>query len=799
MDIYEDGIRVESLTTDRSPIQNFPRLKWLIAAIGVIVITVVEAFHLRQGGTLIQHFADWLIQLAAVAVLIMVAFIESDKLRSQLHKKLTETHSQGNRQAALIQLSMKLATTLDEDQICQIVVDELHNTMGYQNLELFVLGKNRTHGMMYSPASGQIIIENGPPLIDLTTSDLVVGPPQGITQSAVTSSGTTPESTRIRIPLKLGNETLGGLLIKGQHARMLTEGDYSVLTSAANQASLAIANARLFDEQRRHRLEAEDQAAKLRDRERSLRMIGEITQTALESQDFLSMLQDLTDNLGNLYEADGAFIALWDETTQVSHIAACYGSLRQVARNLFVKHEDLALTHMVLQSGKPEVIADASNSPHISSRLAAQLQIRSLMAIPLTADGQKMGTAILTFQKGHTFKPQEISFGEQTGKQIALAIAKVHALDSANQRAQELSALQRATAALLSTLELEALLGQILDASISAISAAERGSLHLVAQDTGQLQIRATQGYTDPRIRTMNQASYMNHIARAVQERKPLIVQDTQADGQPKQAEIPELRAAVSTIVAPLLLGEATLGAISLDSFHRYAFGQADLDLLVSFAATATTAIQNAQLHAEVQKQAITDTLTGLYNRRGLFELGKREVERAHRFDRPLAAMMLDIDLFKNINDEHGHLTGDRVLANMSGRCAQELRQIDILGRYGGDEFVALLPETDRESARLVAERMRSIVQKAIFAYGTSPVKVTLSIGIATLSEGCNDLESLIEYADQALYAAKQSGRNRVMVYQQSLKEGGLIDSDDDGLPDAFDSKAPRPGLEPGT
>ena len=795
----EAGTGVKLLDYGKAALQSARGFKWGAAGVGLIVITVVEIFHLRQGGSFFQHFADWLIELAAVAVLILVASIEADKLRSQLNKKLSETHSPGDRQAALIQLSMKLATTLDEDQICQIVVDELHNTMGYQNLELFVIGKNQAHSMLYSPASGKIIIENAPPLTELAPANTPAQLQLDNDFPSRPAEKPGPETTRIRIPLKLGNETLGALLLKGQPTRILSEGDYSVLSSAANQASLAIANARLFDDQRRHRLEAEEQAARLRDRERSLRMIGEMTQAALESQDFLSMLQDLTDNLGNLYEADGAFIALWDEASQVSHIAAGYGSLRQVAQNLYVKHEELSLTASVLQSGRPEVILDASSSLQISSRLAAQLRIRSLMALPLIADHQKLGMAVLSFHKEHPFKPQEISFAEQSGKQIALAIAKVRALDSANRRAQELSALQRATAALLSTLELEALLGQILDAAISAISAAERGSLHLIAQDTGQLQIRATQGYSDPRIHTMRLSSQMDHITRAVQQRQPFLVEDAQGERQPKHEEFPEPREAVSTIVAPLLLGEEVLGAISLDAFHRYAFNQTDLDLLVSFAATATTAIQNAQLHAEVQKQAITDTLSGLYNRRGLFELGRREVERAHRFHRPLAAMMLDIDLFKNINDEHGHLTGDRVLANLYGRCAQELRQIDILGRYGGDEFVALLPETDLESARLVAERMRGIVANATFAYGTSPVKVTISVGVAALNGNCADLETLIERADQALYAAKQSGRNCVVLLRQALKQKSLTDYEGESQREVNNVEAPRPGLEPGT
>jgi diguanylate cyclase (GGDEF)-like protein len=224
-----------------------------------------------------------------------------------------------------------------------------------------------------------------------------------------------------------------------------------------------------------------------------------------------------------------------------------------------------------------------------------------------------------------------------------------------------------------------------------------------------------------------------------------------------------EAREAVSAIIAPLLLGDDVLGAISLESYRPHAFTQSDLQLLVSFAATATTAIHNAQLHGEVQKQAITDTLTGLYNRRGFFELGRREVERALRFGRPLTAIMLDIDYFKNVNDLYGHLVGDRVLIGLAGRLMQELRQIDLVGRYGGDEFVALLPETDLANAVSVAERLRKVAAGVTIASASAPVKISLSAGVAALNPESKDLNSLLQRADQALYEAKRAGRDQVV------------------------------------
>jgi diguanylate cyclase (GGDEF)-like protein len=457
-------------------------------------------------------------------------------------------------------------------------------------------------------------------------------------------------------------------------------------------------------------------------------------------------------------------ILLLDESKSRLIGEAAFGPLRPTAKSLQFDPTEMILGKWVLDSGEPVAIQDALFSPFINQRVAADLYSRSILALPLVADNEKLGLAILSYQAEHRFSQQEINAGEQAARQMALALAKARALAVAQHRAQELEALQKATAALLITLDLEKLLGQILDAAISALPSANRGSLLLIARDTGQLQVRAIQGYTDSRIRAISRGGDI-HASRAVRERKPLLVHSLHAT--PVAAPgggATEAQESVSAIIAPLILGEETLGAISLESYRSYAFSQSDLQLLVSFAATATTALHNAQLHTEVQKQAITDTLTGLYNRRGFFELGRREVERALRFGRPLTALMMDIDYFKNVNDVYGHAVGDKVLVGLAARILQELRQIDLLGRYGGDEFVALLPETDLPSAQSVAERLRKVANAATYLNAKLPVRVTMSVGVASLSAECKDLNSLLQKADQALYEAKHQGRDRVIV-----------------------------------
>ncbi len=170
------------------------------------------------------------------------------------------------------------------------------------------------------------------------------------------------------------------------------------------------------------------------------------------------------------------------------------------------------------------------------------------------------------------------------------------------------------------------------------------------------------------------------------------------------------------------------------------------------------------KLYADVQKLAITDGLTGLYNRRGFFELSQREVERAKRFGHAFSVIILDIDHFKGFNDSYGHETGDQVLEKLAGRLSAQLRKVDILGRYGGEEFSLLLPETNAAGARQVAERLRRCIAEEPIETSQGFLNVTISVGLAVLQDNARTMEELLKYADQALYQAKETGRNRVCV-----------------------------------
>ena len=169
------------------------------------------------------------------------------------------------------------------------------------------------------------------------------------------------------------------------------------------------------------------------------------------------------------------------------------------------------------------------------------------------------------------------------------------------------------------------------------------------------------------------------------------------------------------------------------------------------------------RLSERLRTLANTDMLTGCHSRRHFFELAEQALADAHRKRRPLAVAMLDMDHFKRVNDTHGHDAGDALLKQLVATCQASLRSSDVLGRLGGEEFAALLPETDLETAREVAERLRQAVAATTLDWNDTTLRPTVSVGVAALVPEM-DLDHLLQAADAALYQAKGAGRNRIAV-----------------------------------
>jgi diguanylate cyclase (GGDEF)-like protein len=211
---------------------------------------------------------------------------------------------------------------------------------------------------------------------------------------------------------------------------------------------------------------------------------------------------------------------------------------------------------------------------------------------------------------------------------------------------------------------------------------------------------------------------------------------------------------------APIVYGGEFLGVIFV--FSDKPFDVTDLKLLGLFASHAGAAIRNARLHMELHELAIRDSLTGIFNRRHFFDVSEKAFRHARRYKRPLSALIFDLDHYKDVNDQFGHLIGDQVLHDMAQRCLAVVRQHDIFGRYGGEEFAVLLPETDMQGALALGERLREVIANGPFKTENGDVIVTISVGAARIKRTTTSLMQLLSEADKAQYRAKDKGRNTV-------------------------------------
>jgi len=245
---------------------------------------------------------------------------------------------------------------------------------------------------------------------------------------------------------------------------------------------------------------------------------------------------------------------------------------------------------------------------------------------------------------------------------------------------------------------------------------------------------------------------------RLVPKRKP---------GRPPRMATPASVGTVHALAVPMLGSlpgsPEYLGVLSI-ARHRRHFTREEEELLQYLAGQAVVSIENARLHETVELQAVTDELTGLANLRALHTILESELERSRRFGTPLALVMLDLDHFKQINDEYGHQQGDEVLELVADVLREFSRDIDTPARYGGEELAVVLPQTDSGGAQLLAERIREAVDglEVPRVDGEGVLRLQASFGVAAVPESGSDREGLIAAADAALYRAKRAGRNRV-------------------------------------
>ncbi len=504
-------------------------------------------------------------------------------------------------------------------------------------------------------------------------------------------------------------------------------------------------------------------------RQEALNILREIVLASLKAEDLLSMAHALVEKFAPLIHADRCALTLWDDGSKQEVRLAMHDPYEKRHPPLEATPADLTLTELALNHGKPLAVEDASEAFYAEKRATQTIPGRAALALPLIAGKKKLGAVILAFEQPRAFQAEEISICEQAADLVSLALEKFQTWEEAERRAANLETLRRAGAVVAETLKTEEAVARTLE-QLKEVVPYDSASVQLLEDEA--LKIIGGSGFED-----LSMVLGMtfpipgdNPNTEVLRQRKPLIFNEIseiyEVFKRPPQNYIR------SWLGVPLIFQERVIGLLAIDSKDPKRFTEKDVELAVMFADQVAAALENARLFKESQEQALTDPLTGIYNRRGLFQMGDFELARARRMNRPFSLLMFDIDHFKKINDEYGHPAGDEILRGLAERCRHGLRGEDVLCRYGGEEFVAFLPEANVETARHIAERLRLATIDAPFITSAGELQVSISVGVAQANEN-DSLKKLIERADLALYAAKRGGRNRVAVSgdSQSLSQ----------------------------
>jgi diguanylate cyclase (GGDEF)-like protein len=384
---------------------------------------------------------------------------------------------------------------------------------------------------------------------------------------------------------------------------------------------------------------------------------------------------------------------------------------------------------------------------------------RSELAIPLMVRDEVVGVLDCQSENPDHFDSETVDLLTLFSTQASMALQNARLYSLEQRRASQLEAINTVARETTVVLDVKELLAK---ACAKIRPAFEVSHVSMLVKEDDDLVLQAQHGDLTLSIPEGGKVPAGAGLwGRALRESKTVIENDV------KNEAVRIYMEAGSRMCIPLVSFGQTLGVLVLDSLRPGSFSGSDIQSLESVADICATAIQNARYVERVKHLAYLDGLTGIFNRR-YFELRiEEELERARRFDSGMAVIMVDIDQFKRLNDEFGHLLGDEVLRQVSSIFSQQLRKIDVVCRYGGEEFAILLSQTSQPHALGVAEKLRRMVDS--WQFPGVPRSVTISVGVATCPDHGSTREELVKAADAGLYAAKQAGRNCV-------REGAAID-----------------------
>lgn len=652
--------------------------------------------------------------------------------------------------------------------LAQEITESVTQEFASAHCSLLLVNKEHTHIVLMAQ-SGSLILKfpelplDGPGLtVAAANSGQVIYAPD-VTLIDNYVAGADLSRCELVIPLLAGGQVIGVLNLESTEVDAFDERARRLMATFAERTALGLENAQLFEtiRQNAEELARLSKVAEHRAQEaETLRLAASSVNSTLELQAVLDLILK---QLDQVIPHDSACIFLIEGEQSVRA-----GAVKSVARAAEVFHQSFprndALLMEIERTGRPVILQDAQQDPRFHG-WGGTSSVHGWVGIPLFAANEFVGALTLDRYAQDIFQPDEIELAQAFAIQAAAAVQNARLYHAAQQRARELEALHAATKTLVSTLDQQKLLERILAAATSAIPAAEKAAVHLLDENQ-RLSLQIKQVIGSDQVACQNWNDEESPWAWVIKHLQPVLItpggKQTEEHGEIRRWPCFDNR---SWLIAPLMLETKALGTITLVSTAGSSFSEQEMHLLTSFANTATAALHNAKLHSDVQYLAITDPLTGLYNRRGFFERAQQVIDRAAQNEEPVAAVMIDIDYFKRINDNYGHDAGDAVLRTLADRCRASLGEFDLICRYGGEEFAVLMPKSEYSGALDAANKLFNDITGSPMQIPSGAVTVTISVGVATFGGPCNTLDHLLKCADQALYQAKGKGRNQVCVW----------------------------------
>lgn len=445
---------------------------------------------------------------------------------------------------------------------------------------------------------------------------------------------------------------------------------------------------------------------------------------------------------------------------QTYHAVAAFGRQSNLISNWIIS-DSPNLIKRIVESKKPAACDNISDIKDIGLPPG----ITSVNIFPMAIWDKVFGLLCIFNTKIPTGSVKLLTL---LANQLSFVLEGVKIDRHAMEKAKGINIPEEAYKTISSILDQEELYNAILNKSAELVGA-EQGSLMLLGSEDTILTVKASKGIDKSILENVKVKIGEGISGTVIEKGVPMIARDIESEtfGRKNRARYKTK----SLLSIPLKIGSSAIGVINIsDKITGEVFSEDDLQLLLSFACYASIALERGayyRMTEDLKKISITDSLTELFNRRYFQERLFEEIERSKRHNEPFTIFMMDIDDFKAFNDNYGHIAGDNALKKVAHAIRDAVRSIDVAARFGGEEFSAILPYTAKENSYLIAERIRRNVEDIRFIENKIPPgqMVSVSVGIAEFPADADNMEDIIDKADQAMYLAKAGGKNRVVGY----------------------------------